>query len=121
MVVRTGGLVVDRGAGSVTLDGRMLQLTRTEHRLLGALAARVGRLCSRQYLLSAVWGDEYVDDTQYLRVYIGYLRAKIEADPRHPRYLLNEWGLGYRLSAMPAYEQELVTAQPAAARLATAS
>jgi two-component system, OmpR family, KDP operon response regulator KdpE len=106
MIVRTGGLVIDRTAQTVAKKRVPIALTRTEYRLLDALASRVGQVAPHRYLLSTVWGDAFVDDTHYLRVYIGYLRAKLEDDPARPRYLVNEWGLGYRLMQLPLDEPE---------------
>jgi two-component system KDP operon response regulator KdpE len=103
-VVRTGTLVIDRGSQFVTKRGAAVQLTRTEYRLLDTLALRPGQIAPHRYLLSTVWGDASADDTHYLRVYIGYLRNKIEDEPARPRYLLNEWGTGYRLAMLPFEE-----------------
>ena len=88
--VASGAIVIDREAQTVTKHGEIVQLTRTEYRLLDALSARLGEVAPHRYLLSTVWGDAYVDDTHYLRVYIGYLRQKLEDNPSEPRYLLNE-------------------------------
>lgn len=104
--VRTGGIVIDRNAQSVTKDGARIALSRTEYRLLEALASRIGETAPHRYLLSTVWGDEYMDDTHYLRVYVGYLRAKLEEDTAQPLYLLNEWGVGYRLAKLPVVGTE---------------
>jgi two-component system, OmpR family, KDP operon response regulator KdpE len=101
MVVRTGSLVIDRESQIVTKDGEPVSLSRTEYRLIDALASRLGQVAPHRFLLSTVWGDAYVDDTHYLRVYIGYLRNKLEDVPAGPRYIINEWGLGYRLMALP--------------------
>jgi two-component system, OmpR family, KDP operon response regulator KdpE len=100
-IVRTGDLVIDRGAQLVTKRGALMHLTRTEYQLLDALALRVGQVAPHRFLLAMVWGDAFVDDTHYLRIYIGYLRAKLEDDPSNPEYLINEWGLGYRLALLP--------------------
>jgi two-component system KDP operon response regulator KdpE len=99
-VVRTGPLTINRDRHVVTLRGEPVVLTRTEQQLLDAMARRVGHMCPHRYLLAAVWGEEYVDDTHYLRSYIASLRAKLEDDPARPRLLLTEWGTGYRLAAM---------------------
>lgn len=96
-VVRTGELEIDRATQIVTKQGKRVSLSRTEYRLLDALASRVGQVAPHRFLLSTVWGNAYVDDVHYLRVYIGYLRSKLEDDPGHPRYLRSEWGVGYRL------------------------
>jgi two-component system KDP operon response regulator KdpE len=99
--VRTGELVLNRETREVSLNGTRVWLTPTEFRLLDALAANLGRPVPHRALLANVWGAEYIGDTHYLRVYIGYLRQKLEQDSRVPRYLLNEWGIGYRLAALP--------------------
>jgi two-component system, OmpR family, KDP operon response regulator KdpE len=100
-LVRTGDLVIDRTKRLVTKSGRVIGLSQTEYRLLDALSSHVGRVAPHRFLLSTVWGDAFVDDTHYLRMYIGYLRAKLEDDPAQPVYLRNEWGTGYRLALLP--------------------
>jgi two-component system KDP operon response regulator KdpE len=100
-VIRTGNLVIDRESQEVRRDGVPVRLTRMEYRLLDTLAQSLGRPVPHQLLLSTVWGPEYVGDSHYLRVYMGYLRRKLEEEPRQPRYLLSEWGIGYRLAALP--------------------
>lgn len=105
-VVETGDLKIDRTARVVTKGDTQIMLTRTEYRLIEALAARVGQTVPHRLLLSAVWGEEFVDDTHYLRVYMGYLRQKLEDDPHHPRYLMSEWGIGYRLVQHPTTPPE---------------
>lgn len=77
-------------------------MTRIEYLLLAALARRLGQVAQHRYLLTEVWGAEYLDDTHYLRGYIASLRSKLEDDPAKPRLLLTEWGVGYRLAALPA-------------------
>ena len=99
-VVRTGSLTIDHDAQLVTRHGVTVPMTRTEHLLLDTMARRVGQVCPHRYLLSNVWGGEYIDDTHYLRGYIASLRAKLEDDPANPRLLLTEWGTGYRLAAL---------------------
>lgn len=100
-IVKTGSLVIDRKTRVVTRAGQPVALSQTEYRLLDALASQVGRVAPHRFLLSTVWGDAFVEDTHYLRMYIGYLRAKLEDDPAQPVYLKNEWGTGYRLSLLP--------------------
>jgi two-component system, OmpR family, KDP operon response regulator KdpE len=100
-VIRTGALVIDMEAQTLRKSGMLISLTPTERRLLYALASRLDEVAPQRYLLSAAWGDSYVDDTQYLRTYIGYLRQKLEDDPAHPTYVLNVWGVGYRLASLP--------------------
>ena len=77
--------------------GRVVPLTPTEFRILRVLAERPGAVCTNRMVLEQVWGEEFADCTHYLRLYIGYLRKKLEEDPRHPRLLVTEWGVGYRL------------------------
>jgi len=107
-LIETGDLVIDRTARTVTKNGEHIALTRTEYRLLDALASRIGQVAPHRFLLSDVWGDQSVDDTHYLRVYIGYLRQKLEENPRRPRYILSEWGVGYRLVQRPPTSVEAV-------------
>lgn len=77
-------------------NGRLVDLSPIEFRLLVSLMREQGRAVSHTRLLSTVWGPEYVDCRHYLRLYIKYLRSKIEADPANPQLILNEWGVGYR-------------------------
>jgi len=100
-IVRTGGLVIDRNARTVTKHGQPVYLTRTEYALLDALASCAGRVASHRDLMSTVWGDEFISDTHYLRIYAGYLRQKLECDPSHPDYIVNTWGVGYALANLP--------------------
>jgi len=71
-------------------------LTNTEYRLLYHLVRNAGRVLTHETLLTRVWGREYVDEIDYLRVYIGRLRSKLEPDPSRPRYIFTERGVGYR-------------------------
>jgi len=100
-VVELGDVSVDLPARSVTrtVDGRTerIRLTPTEWQLLEILLRNPGRLVTRQTILTTIWGSEHVTDTGYLRLYISQLRRKLEADPAHPRHLLTEAGMGYRL------------------------
>jgi two-component system KDP operon response regulator KdpE len=80
----------------VIVRGKEVILRPTEYRLLYQLVNNPGKLLTHETLLSRVWGPEYRDDDQYVRLYIGYLRQKIEADPKIPKYILSERGLGYR-------------------------
>lgn len=98
-VYGVGGLRVDCASGVVVLDGVAVHLTPLEFKLLMLLAQRPGRIYPHRELLAEVWGAEYVDDTHYLRIHMGRLRSKLEADPGQPRYLLTELGIGYRLAA----------------------
>jgi len=76
--------------------GQSIDLSPIEFRLLESLMRRPGQLVTHSQLLAEVWGPQYVDSRNYLRLYIQYLRAKIEDDPHDPKALLNEWGVGYR-------------------------
>ena len=80
----------------VIVRGNEIQLRPTEHRLLYQLVNNAGKLLSHETLLSRVWGPEYRDEDHYVRLYITYLRQKIEEDPKNPKYILSERGLGYR-------------------------
>ena len=96
-VVQAAGFTVDLAAKRVTRDGADVRLTPTEWHLLEVLARSPGRLVGQQQLLREVWGPGYEEQTQYLRVYIGTLRRKLERDPAAPQHLLTEPGMGYRL------------------------
>jgi two-component system KDP operon response regulator KdpE len=93
------GLVVDLDKRRVTRDGQSLKLTPKEFDLLTVLVRHAGRVVTHRQILAAVWGPAHADDTQYLRVFVGQLRAKIEPDADVPRLILTEPGIGYRLWA----------------------
>ena len=93
----SGGLILDFGAHTATLNGATVHLTPTEWRLLAELARHLGRVVPHEELLKAVWGPNYGGEHHYLRVFANQIRRKIEADPAQPRHLINEPGLGYRL------------------------
>jgi two-component system KDP operon response regulator KdpE len=95
-VLETGDLVIDLPARRVSRSGKVVRLTPTEWGLLEALVRSPGRLVSQRDLLHAVWGPEYGTETNYLRVYVGGLRKKLEDDPARPRHLITEPGIGYR-------------------------
>ena len=90
-------LKVDLGARQVFVAGNEVHLTPTEYRLLTTLVRHAGKVVTHRQLLKEVWGPTYVEHTQYLRVFMGQLRQKLEPDPAKPRYLINEPGVGYRL------------------------
>jgi two-component system KDP operon response regulator KdpE len=97
-VVATSDFTVDLAAKRVrTGDGTDVRLTPTEWSVLEVLARQPGRLVTQRELLEQVWGPQYVNETHYLRVYVGQLRRKLEPDPAHPRHLVTEPGQGYRL------------------------
>jgi two-component system KDP operon response regulator KdpE len=97
-VIQAGGLVVDLATRTVQADGREIKLTRTEFDILAFLARHADTVVTSRMLLQNVWGPEYADDTQALRVHISHLRRKIEPDPSVPRYVITEPGVGFRLN-----------------------
>jgi two-component system KDP operon response regulator KdpE len=98
IIVDAGDLVIDLAAHIVTLNGSEVKLTATEFRLLAYLVKNTGRVLTHPNMLRKVWGEGYEDNVEYLRVYMSQLRKKLETDPKHPRYLLSEPGVGYRFS-----------------------
>ncbi len=93
----TGDLLIDYAQHQVLLRGRPIQLSRTEYKLLSVLAQNAGRVMTHELLLERVWGAEYNREVDFIWVYISRLRRKIEADPRHPRYILTVPDVGYKL------------------------
>ena len=91
-------LVIDSDRLAVTRDGNRLDLTPTELRMLLLLAENVGRVLTHRQILEKIWGAEYADDVDYVKLFIYRLRRKIEADPENPRYILSERGIGYRFA-----------------------
>ena len=98
-IVRTGGLEIDLGARIVRRDEAEVDMSPKEYELLALLALNVGKVTLRDQLLETVWGSKKAD-VQYLRVYIGQLRSKLEDDPGAPRYILSDPGVGYRLAQL---------------------
>jgi DNA-binding response OmpR family regulator len=94
-----GDLTIDYTRSEVRRDGQLIALTPTEYRLLTYLARHAGRLVVPEEVLAAVWGPDYREETQHVRLYVSRLRRKIEQDPEHPRHLLTKPGLGYLLAA----------------------
>jgi len=95
--VQIGDVRIDLRTRTVDRTGTTVHLTRTEWAILEVLVRNRGRLVTRQHLLDAVWGTTDRKDTSYLRVYLAQLRRKLEHDPTHPRHLITEPGIGYRL------------------------
>ena len=93
------GLTIDLVARTVKKDNQLVKLTSTEYNLLALLARNEGKVLTHQFLLRAIWGPGYINQSQYLRVFIAQIRKKIEDDPNRPKYLLTESGVGYRLIA----------------------
>lgn len=97
-VLRVGDLEVDALRHRVTRTGMELKLTPKEFELLSFLVRHVGRVVTHKQILTAVWGPAHSEDTQYLRVYVGQLRQKVEEHPDDPRIILTEPGIGYRIA-----------------------
>ncbi len=96
--VEIDGLTIDMNKRLVTRDGAPIKLTPREYDLLCALAGAAGRVMTHGQILTAVWGPAHKDDTQYLRVFVGQLRNKIERDPSAPTIIRTESGIGYRFA-----------------------
>jgi two-component system KDP operon response regulator KdpE len=96
--LRIGQLMFDRESHALEVRGSPVHLTPLEFRLFERLARSPGKVVTHRQLLADVWGQDQVDQLHYLRIYMGHLRAKVEADPAQPRYLLTELGVGYRLA-----------------------
>ncbi len=98
-IIQRGTVKIDLARHLVTRAGVDVRLTATEFKLLAYLAQNVGRVLTHRALLTEVWGMEYADQLEYLRVYIRQLRIKLEEKPRAPTLLLTEPGIGYRFSS----------------------
>jgi two-component system KDP operon response regulator KdpE len=92
-----GEITIDKQKREVLVRGEPVDLTPTEYDLLLLLSENAGTVMSHDTLLQSVWGQEYTKDNEYLKVYIWHLRRKVERDPRDPKLLLTEWGVGYRM------------------------
>jgi two-component system KDP operon response regulator KdpE len=97
--IALGDIVIDPAAHTVTRAGEPVHLTPTEFSLLQALAAERGRVVTHRQLLERVWGGYATENSRQLRVYINYLRGKLEADPASPKLILTEPGVGYRIQS----------------------
>ncbi len=97
VIFRTGELTIDYAQHKVHVLGKQVQLSRTEYKLLCTLAQNAGRVLTHELLLERVWGAEYSREVDFIWVYISRLRRKIEANPRHPRYILTVPDVGYQL------------------------
>jgi two-component system KDP operon response regulator KdpE len=95
--IRLGEVEIDLDKRLVTRGGDKVGLSPKEYALLARLAASVGKVLTQKELLVAVWGPSHAQDSQYLRVFVGQLRQKLEVEPSHPRLILTEPGIGYRL------------------------
>jgi two-component system KDP operon response regulator KdpE len=93
----SGDLVVDLATRKVTRAGKDIRLTATEFKLLRELILGAGQTLTYKYLLGKIWGPEYKTEREYLHVYIGHLRAKLEPDTRNPVYIISVPGVGYQV------------------------
>jgi two-component system KDP operon response regulator KdpE len=98
-LIRAGDIEIDLVKRLVSRGGETVRLSPREYDLLARLAAGGGKVLTHRQLLTAVWGPANVEDVQYLRVFVGHLRQKLEADPASPRYVVTEPGVGYRFMA----------------------
>lgn len=97
--IELGDFQVELEARTVIVRGEEVRLTPKEYELLIYLIRHAGKVLTHRVLLGAIWGGDYTEQTEYLRVFVGQLRKKIEADPAKPRYILTEPWIGYRFSA----------------------
>jgi two-component system KDP operon response regulator KdpE len=98
-VVETEDFTIDLAAKKVRRDGEEVRLTPTEWNLVEVLVRNRGRLVAQTQLLQDVWGPQYHDETNYLRVFMAQVRRKLEPEPAHPRYFITEPGMGYRFES----------------------
>ncbi|HTN07937.1 response regulator [Agriterribacter sp.] len=95
-IINSGDLQIDLYSRTVKKKGELIKLTTTEYSLLALFARNDGKVLTHHYLLRAIWGPGFINQSQYLRVYVAQIRKKIENDPNRPEYLLTESGVGYR-------------------------
>ena len=98
-VIDTADFSIDLAAKKVRRDGEEVRLTPTEWHLVEVLVRNRGRLVAQTQLLQEVWGPQYHDETNYLRVFMAQVRRKLEPEPAHPRYFITEPGMGYRFES----------------------
>ncbi len=98
-VIDCGELQIDLALRTVKKNNELIKLTAIEYKLLSLFAQQEGKVLTHQYLLREVWGPGYINQSQYLRVFIAQLRKKIETDPNRPAYIITESGVGYRFIA----------------------
>ncbi len=96
-VMRVGMIEIDPGSQQVRKNSILIPLSPTEFRLLATLAEHPGEVIPSKALIARVWGNQYAGETHYLRLYVRYLRQKLEDDPSNPVYIVNRWGTGYTL------------------------
>lgn len=98
-VVTFGDIQVDFSRRVVIRGGELVHLTQIEYRLLAILLANPDKVLTHRHLLREVWGPSFVESNHYLRIYVGHLRQKLEADPAQPKHILTETGVGYRFQS----------------------
>jgi two-component system KDP operon response regulator KdpE len=94
--IKNGKLEINFSKRKVIVEGKEVALTSTEYALLQELALNAGKVLTYTHLLQKVWGPDYAEEREYLHVFINRLRAKLEADPKHPRFITTVSGVGYR-------------------------
>jgi len=99
-VIKAGNIEIDLSKRLVSVNVSPVRLSRKEYDLMRMLVSHPDKVISHQQILSEVWGPGYVEETQYLRVYIGHIRQKLEDDPADPKYFLTEPGVGYKFQAI---------------------
>ena len=97
-ILKFGTLALDLSSHTVKKGDELLKLTTTEYNLLSLLARNAGKVLTHQQILREVWGQGYINQNQYLRVFVGQLRKKVEDDPAHPTLIKTESGIGYRFA-----------------------
>jgi two-component system KDP operon response regulator KdpE len=95
-IMDAGDLQIDLAARTVRKNNELIKLTSTEFNLLSLFARNEGRVMTHRFILKEIWGVGYQTETQYLRVFVGSLRKKIEENPNNPLHLITESGVGYR-------------------------
>lgn len=98
--VTYGNLEINLSLRTIKKSGELVKLTTTEYALLALLVRNEGKVLTHHFLLRAIWGPGYINQSQYLRVFMAQLRKKIEDDPNRPEYLVTESGVGYRFLGM---------------------
>lgn len=97
-LITIGNLQIDFAARTVKLYNEVLKLTSTEYNLLALFVKNEGRVLTHKFILKEIWGVGYQNETQYLRVFVGTLRKKIEENPNYPKLIITESGVGYRFT-----------------------
>jgi two-component system KDP operon response regulator KdpE len=97
-IIKTRELEIDLTARTVKRKDEIIKLTSTEYDLMAIFSKNIGRVMTHRFLLNEIWGPGYLNETQYLRVFIAQLRKKIEENPNHPTHIITESGVGYRFA-----------------------